>query len=152
MPLKKNEFRQWSSVATNTRKAKKVDLICLLVEIYNTFNETFLPNIESETDQALSFNYQKYKEWKNIKHHGDSSTKVQNIRTPQEKWPVSLTNKLQNEEKEEGELKDKKRPKRQINQMQTEEFVWILIQANKQLDKQNEKGKFETVFLMILKN
>lgn len=58
---------------------------------------------------------------------------------------------MQNEEKKEGELKDEKRPKRQINQMQTEEFVWILIQANKQLDKQNEKGKFETFFFDDIK-
>lgn len=58
---------------------------------------------------------------------------------------------MQNKEKKEGELKDEKRSKRQINQMQTEEFVWILIQANKQLDKQNEKGKFETVFFDDIK-
>ena len=34
---------------------------------------------------------------------------------------TSLTNKLQDEEKE-GDIEDKKRPKWQVNQMQTEEF------------------------------
>lgn len=45
------------------------------MEIYNTFNETFLPNIESETDEALRFNYQKYKEWKNINIMGIQAPK-----------------------------------------------------------------------------
>ena len=70
------------------KRKRERDLISLLLEVYNIFNEIFLPNTEPEADQVLKFNYQKYKEWKEIKHHGDSSTKFQNIRTLQEKWPV----------------------------------------------------------------
>lgn len=84
------------------KRQKKVDLLCLLMKVYNTFNEIFLPNIEPDIDQDLrliarnimhgrTLNIMGIQNaWKNIKYHGDSVTKVQNIRTLQE---ISFTNK-----------------------------------------------------------
>lgn len=62
-PWKNTEFSPWSSAAaTNTRKGKgekkerERDLISLLLEVYNIFNEIFLSNTEPEADQVLKFN------------------------------------------------------------------------------------------------
>ena len=44
------------------KRKRERDLISLLLEVYNIFNEIFLPNTEPEADQVLKFNYQKYKE------------------------------------------------------------------------------------------